>query len=142
MLRWTIRSKHSGSPHDRYVPWRTPDACELAKLTPYYLGVFIANAEGSIVLATYSRIASDFNSLSNASWLATSYVLAMSVAMPMYGKLSDIFGRSILLIVASALFALGKYVAMSPMLKEEVLMLRSTALSGVYTATPVVAALY
>lgn len=137
MLRWTFRSKHSGSSHDRYVPWRTPDACELAKITPYYLGVFIANAEGSIVLATYSRIASDFNSLSNASWLATSYVLAMSVAMPMYGKLSDIFGRSVLLIVASGLFALGKYVVRTPLFKNEALMLEPTVLSGVCTATPV-----
>jgi MFS family permease len=60
------------------------------------------------VLATYGRIASNFNALENASWLATSYVLAMSIAMPMYGKLSDIFGRSLLLIISSTIFALGK----------------------------------
>jgi hypothetical protein len=47
------------------------------------LGVFIANAEGSIVLAAYGRIASDFNDLADASWLVTSYVLAMSVSQPM-----------------------------------------------------------
>ena len=66
------------------------------------------------MLATYGRIASDFDALQNASWLATSYVLAMSVAMPMYGKLSDIFGRSALLIIASSLFAAGWYVPLCP----------------------------
>jgi MFS family permease len=70
-------------------------------------GVFVANAEGSIVLASYGRISSDFGDLNNASWLVTSYVLAMSVAMPVYGKLSDIFGRSFMMIIASALFAVG-----------------------------------
>jgi MFS family permease len=34
----------------------------------------------------------------------------MSVAMPVYGKLSDIFGRSSVLMVASGLFALGNLV--------------------------------
>jgi hypothetical protein len=46
------------------------------------LGVFVANAEGSIVLAAYGQIASEFNDLDNASWLVTSYVLAMSVSQP------------------------------------------------------------
>lgn len=62
------------------------------------------------MLASYGRISSDFNDLENASWLVTSYVLAMSVAMPMYGKLSDIFGRSFMMIIASTLFALGWWV--------------------------------
>ncbi|KAF2798071.1 MFS general substrate transporter [Melanomma pulvis-pyrius CBS 109.77] len=71
------------------------------------LGVFVANAEGSIVLAAYGRIASDFNDLDNASWLVTSYVLAVSVTQPMYGKLSDIFGRTRMMLVAYTIFAVG-----------------------------------
>jgi uncharacterized membrane protein YoaK (UPF0700 family) len=45
-------------------------------------GVFVANAEGSLVLATYGRISSEFNDFKNASWLVTSYVLAMTAAQP------------------------------------------------------------
>ncbi|KAJ5833281.1 hypothetical protein N7474_001592 [Penicillium riverlandense] len=71
------------------------------------IGVFIANAEGSLVLATNSQIASDLGRLEDASWLVTSYILAMTAAQPLYGKLSDIFGRSSLLIVGYSFFSLG-----------------------------------
>jgi hypothetical protein len=50
--------------------------------------VFVANAEGSLVLATYGRISSEFDDLENASWLVTSYVLAMSAAQPMVSDYS------------------------------------------------------
>ncbi|KAJ0417556.1 efflux pump antibiotic resistance protein [Aspergillus carlsbadensis] len=71
------------------------------------IGVFVANAEGSLVLATYGRISSEFNDFKNASWLVTSYVLAMTAAQPIYGKMSDIFGRTHMMIVAYAFFVLG-----------------------------------
>lgn len=41
------------------------------------LGVFIANADGSLVLATSGTISSEFNDLGNAGWLISSYMLAM-----------------------------------------------------------------
>lgn len=47
------------------------------------IGVFIANGDGSLVLASYGKIASEFEDLENASWLVTSYVLAMSAAQPL-----------------------------------------------------------
>ncbi|KAL3455178.1 efflux pump antibiotic resistance protein [Aspergillus heterothallicus] len=71
------------------------------------IGVFVANAEGSLVLATYGRISSEFNDLRNASWLVTSYVLAMTATQPLYGKLSDIFGRTHVILVAYTFFMLG-----------------------------------
>jgi hypothetical protein len=39
--------------------------------------VFIANADGSLVLATSGTIASEFDDLGSAGWLITSYTLAM-----------------------------------------------------------------
>ncbi|KAJ5619460.1 hypothetical protein N7510_003444 [Penicillium lagena] len=48
------------------------------------IGVFIANAEGSLVLATNSQIASDLGRLEDASWLVTSYILAMTAAQPLF----------------------------------------------------------
>ena len=40
------------------------------------IGIFVANADGSILLATHSTIASEFDALSSSSWLITSFVLA------------------------------------------------------------------
>lgn len=71
------------------------------------LGVFVANADGSLVVASSQYIASEFDALSNAQWLVTSFGLAQAASQPMYGKLSDVFGRKSNLITAYTLFAAG-----------------------------------
>jgi hypothetical protein len=59
------------------------------------LGVFVANADGSLVLATSGTISSDFNDLGSAGWLITSYTLAMCAAQSLvsspctYASLGD-----------------------------------------------------
>ena len=45
--------------------------------------------------------------MSNAQWLVTSYGLAQCASQPLYGKLSDIFGRKSNLVTAYLLFAGG-----------------------------------
>ncbi|KAF5233998.1 hypothetical protein FANTH_12352 [Fusarium anthophilum] len=70
-------------------------------------GIFIAQADSSIVLATSQEIASEFRVLSDASWLITSYVLAQCVCQPLYGRTSDIFGRKPAMIFSYAAFTLG-----------------------------------
>ena len=45
-------------------------------------GAFIANADGSIVLATYSTISSELGSMENASWLVVTYSLATCAIQP------------------------------------------------------------
>ncbi|KAF2805302.1 major facilitator superfamily transporter [Mytilinidion resinicola] len=71
------------------------------------IGVFISNADGSLVLATHPLIASEFNDLSASSWLFTSFALAGAATQSLYGKLSDIYGRKALVLVAYGLFAFG-----------------------------------
>ncbi|KAL1897582.1 hypothetical protein Sste5346_003887 [Sporothrix stenoceras] len=71
------------------------------------VGVFAANADTSLVLATYGTISSEFHSLGSASWLLTAYMLAMCGSQPLYGKLSNLYGRKTLLLVAYVLFAAG-----------------------------------
>ena len=45
-------------------------------------GAFIANADGSIVLATYSTISSELGSMEDASWLVVTYSLATCAIQP------------------------------------------------------------
>lgn len=71
------------------------------------VGVFISQTDQSLVIATYGRVASEFNELDNGSWLLSAFVLAQCVAQPLYGKLSDIFGRKSCLQASYILFALG-----------------------------------
>ncbi|EMD35155.1 hypothetical protein CERSUDRAFT_54409, partial [Gelatoporia subvermispora B] len=74
---------------------------------PMILGLFLVAMDYTIVTATYASIGSQFQSLQNTSWIATGYMLTMTSFQPLYGKLSDIFGRKSCLIFAYVVFALG-----------------------------------
>ncbi|KAJ5359819.1 Major facilitator superfamily domain general substrate transporter [Penicillium concentricum] len=71
------------------------------------LGEFISNADATLVMAAAGRISSEFNRLRDASWLSTGYTLGVCAAQPMYGKLSDIYGRKPMLLLSYLLFAVG-----------------------------------
>ncbi|KAF7892717.1 uncharacterized protein EAF02_000255 [Botrytis sinoallii] len=69
--------------------------------------VFISYADGTLVLATYGTIASEFRALGDASWLTTSYSLAMCASQPLTGKISDIYGRKPVLLISYGFFVIG-----------------------------------
>ncbi|KAK0636759.1 major facilitator superfamily domain-containing protein [Bombardia bombarda] len=71
------------------------------------LGVFLVNSDSAILLALFRQVASDFDSLSSASWIINSYIIGIVVAQPLYGKLSDIYGRKPLLLFAYACYIVG-----------------------------------
>ena len=58
-------------------------------------------------MASYGQIGSDLKALNLTSWIATSYFLTLTSFQPLYGKLSDIFGRKGCLLFSYAVFGLG-----------------------------------
>lgn len=58
-------------------------------------------------MASYGQIGSDLQALNLTSWIATSYFLTLTSFQPLYGKLSDIFGRKACLLFAYAIFGTG-----------------------------------
>lgn len=90
-------------------------------------GVFIANADTFLVIATYGTISSHFDALESASWLSTSYGMAMCASQPVVGKLSDIFGRKPVLLTCYALFAIGSLVCGAGQSMLQVIIGRSVA---------------
>lgn len=72
-----------------------------------FMASFLAAMDGTIVTTLMTTIASDLNAVKVVSWIATSYMLSASAFQPLFGKLSDIFGRRVLLLICSGLFALG-----------------------------------
>ena len=71
------------------------------------IGVFLSAADQTIVVASYGIIGSDLGALNLTSWIGTGYFLTLASIQPLYGKLSDIFGRRGCLLVAYAIFGLG-----------------------------------
>ncbi|KAF3108679.1 hypothetical protein TWF102_010799 [Orbilia oligospora] len=71
------------------------------------IGVIVANIDTSLVMATFGQIGSEFGRLDDANWMIVGYQLGVLTTQPMYGKLSDIFGRKALLLISYGLFAVG-----------------------------------
>ncbi|KAL3494914.1 major facilitator superfamily domain-containing protein [Aspergillus germanicus] len=71
------------------------------------IGVFLSAADQTIIVASYGKIGSDLKALNLTSWIATSYFLTLTSFQPLYGKLSDIFGRKACLLFAYAIFGIG-----------------------------------
>ncbi|KAF6805739.1 major facilitator superfamily transporter [Colletotrichum sojae] len=85
----------------------TPVSAVVKIVAILLVGTFTANADGSLVMATHPTIASEFDDLENSSWLFVAFALAGAATQTLYGKLSDIYGRRALLMVAYTLFAIG-----------------------------------
>ena len=61
----------------------------------------------SIVATALPRIVEELGGMAHLSWVVTAYVLASTSTTPIYGKLSDLYGRKLLIYVAIGIFLLG-----------------------------------
>ncbi|WP_406066607.1 MFS transporter [Streptomyces sp. NBC_01077] len=71
------------------------------------LGMGLAAIDGTIVSTAVPQIVGDLGGLAVFSWLFSGYLLAVTVTLPVYGKLSDTFGRKPVLIAGVVLFLIG-----------------------------------
>lgn len=71
------------------------------------LAVLLSALDQTIVATAMPRIVQDLNGLEHLSWVITSYLLASTVIVPIYGKLSDIYGRKYFIIAAVVTFLIG-----------------------------------
>lgn len=71
------------------------------------LAMFLSALDGTIVATAMPRIVQELNGLEHLSWVFTSYMLASTVIVPIYGKLSDIYGRKYFIIAAIIVFLIG-----------------------------------
>ncbi|EGO60979.1 hypothetical protein NEUTE1DRAFT_76640 [Neurospora tetrasperma FGSC 2508] len=69
--------------------------------------VFLYGFDGTITAAVYSIISSEFGAANTASWLTTAYLVTSTAFQPLYGRVSDIFGRRVCFFISTITFALG-----------------------------------
>lgn len=91
---------------DGLPSWSPPPgftSIQLAIMT----NVFLYGFDGTITAATYAVISSEFDAANSASWLTTSYLVTATAFQPLYGRVSDIFGRRACFLVSTVVFAAG-----------------------------------
>lgn len=71
------------------------------------LGLFLAALDQTIVATAIRTIGDDLKGLSIQAWATTAYLITSTITTPLYGKLSDIFGRKPLFIWAISIFIVG-----------------------------------
>ncbi|KAF5715724.1 multidrug resistance protein fnx1 [Fusarium mundagurra] len=75
-----------------------------------WFGIFLGALDSTVIATLSAPIASEFNSLRLLSWLATAYLISNAATQPIAGRLTDIFGRRLGLILSNLLFAIGNLV--------------------------------
>lgn len=68
---------------------------------------FLSSIEGTIVSTAIPRIVGDLGGLDLMSWVISIYLLTTAVSTPIFGKLSDLYGRKKIFMIGTGLFLIG-----------------------------------
>ncbi|MSP13101.1 MAG: DHA2 family efflux MFS transporter permease subunit [Chloroflexi bacterium] len=71
------------------------------------LSLFLAALDQTIVATALPRIVADLQGIDLLAWVTTAYLLTSTTMVPIYGKLSDIYGRKIVLLFGIVIFLTG-----------------------------------
>lgn len=83
----------------------------MAVLSGLMLGMLLAALDQTIVSTALKRIVEDFNGLSHYTWVVTAYLLTSTASTPLYGKISDLYGRRPVFQFAIVTFLIGSLLA-------------------------------
>ena len=79
----------------------------LTILSGLLLGMFLASLDQTIVSTAMKTIADKLNGQTAQAWVTTAYLVTSTVSTPLYGKLSDQYGRKPFFIFAISIFVVG-----------------------------------
>ncbi len=99
-----------GAPHPQQASQDPPLLSHrkiLTILSGLMMGMFLGALDMTIVSTAVRTIADDLDGLSIQAWVTTAYLITATIMTPIYGKLSDIYGRKPLYLIAISLFLIG-----------------------------------
>ncbi|HEY2133073.1 MAG TPA: DHA2 family efflux MFS transporter permease subunit [Acetobacteraceae bacterium] len=88
-------------------PGTAPTAQLRTVLAGALLAMVLAALDQNIVNTALPRIVGDLGGMAHLSWVVTAFMLCSTITTPIYGKLSDIYGRRTLFFVAILVFMAG-----------------------------------
>ena len=80
-------------------------------LSGLMMGMLLAALDQTIVSTALKKIVEDFNGLSHYTWVVTAYLLTSTASTPLYGKISDLYGRRPVFQFAIVTFLIGSFAA-------------------------------
>lgn len=75
------------------------------------LGIFLAALEATVVSTAMPTVITSLGGLDRYSWVFSAYLLTSTASVPLWGRLSDLYGRRLLYLSAIALFLVGSTLA-------------------------------
>src|SRR5215470_16036756 len=79
----------------------------VAIMSGILLGMFLSALEQTIVAPALPSIGRSLGNVETLSWVVSAYLLTYTAATPLFGKLSDIYGRRWMMLVALTIFIVG-----------------------------------
>jgi len=101
----TARSAAAALTED--APVHVSNRARIEILVAVLLGLFLSALDQTIVGPILPRIVSELHGSDYYTWVVTAYLLTSTVTVPIYGKLSDLFGRKPMLLIGIGLFLFG-----------------------------------
>ena len=100
-------SEPASAPARDRAPVELPQRARIEIFVAVLLGLFLAALDQTIVGTALPRIITDLRGNELYTWAFTAYLLTATISGPLYGKLSDLFGRKPMLLIGLVIFLVG-----------------------------------
>jgi EmrB/QacA subfamily drug resistance transporter len=94
-------------------------------LSGLMVGLLLAALDQTIVSTALKSIVEDFDGLSHYTWVVTAYLLTSTASTPLYGKISDLYGRRPVFQFAIITFLIGSFAAGAATSMEQLIAFRA-----------------
>ena len=88
-------------------------------------GLLLAALDQTIVSTALKSIVEDFNGLNHYTWVVTAYLLTSTASTPLYGKISDLYGRRPVYQFSIIVFLIGSFLAGASTSMEQLIVTRA-----------------
>ena len=94
-------------------------------LSGLMVGLLLAALDQTIVSTALKSIVEDFDGLAHYTWVVTAYLLTSTASTPLYGKISDLYGRRPIFQFAIITFLIGSFAAGAATSMEQLIAFRA-----------------
>ena len=86
---------------------------------------FLVALDQTIISTALGKIVEEFNSFSSLAWVVTAYLITTTIATPIAGKFSDLFGRRVMLLTGVLIFTIGSFLSGTSASIEQLILWRA-----------------